>query len=742
MKKLNLQLFALKMNTKNSIVDYLKSQGKDSSFSNRSNLAKQYGVSNYTGTGEQNTKLLNMLKNASSANSTASAAKNIGNNTKEEKKDVKPSVKEDTLKKAEPTVDVPGEDGVSLASIEEQIQSINDPVQNTAAPTFNYTQTQVPTYQQTLAPTFNYTQQNTPTFNQVETPTYTAPTTQAQKATSLNERLDADTLNKMNSQFQVSQAYTDAMNYTNQLLQQLGGGKTSYTDQLNQIMSEYSNRDKFSYNADSDPLFQQALASAMKSGSRAMSDTMGQAAALTGGYGSSYATSAGANAYNQFIDEAYDNLPAYYQIAMDAYNQEGQSMLNQYNMLSQADSNEYNRLYNAYNANFNNAQTMYGNEYQTWADSVNNAYNYANMQNNDYWNTMNYDEGIRQYEQNFGYQQYQDQLSQSNWQNNFNYQQYADQLNQNNADRDFAFNQYQTELDQNRWQNEFGYGQYIDQLNQSNADRDFAYNDYLTQLGQYNTNRDYDFNVSEANREQSNIDKEFENWNKEFDYGKEQDAIANNQWQQTFDYGKEQDAIANSQWDKQFNHNVSQDAIANSQWEKSFNEEKRQYDTSLNEEKRQFDESLTEEKRQYDNYVARQKEIAQFEYDLAIQEAQAMAEAEGDAEEYKTPKEEMFTTALSKALDGGESALVAYCDTISDYDGYALVNYAEKKLTFTKTNDTVNGLWGVDHNDVVTDGYGQTYKISDIADALGLTKAQQKKLTKIKEGESINLLMD
>ena len=736
MKKLNLQLFALKLNTKDSIVDYLKSQGQDSSFSYRSGLAKQYGISNYTGTGEQNTKLLNLLKNASSANSTLTPKANTGQNANKDAKADKGAAKTGTdIVEEKPKASTPAEEKDVVESVEEQIQNINEPIQNTQAPTFNYTQTEVPAYQQTQAPTFNYTQQNTPTFNQVETPTYTAPTTQAQQATSMNDRLGADTLNKLNSQFQVSQAYTDAMNYTNQLLQQLGSGRTSYTDQLNQIMNDYSNRDKFSYNADTDPLFQQALASAMSSGSRAMSDTMGQAAALTGGYGSSYATSAGANAYNQFIEGAYANLPAYYQLAMDAYNQEGQSMLNQYNMLSNADSNEYNRLYNAYNANFNNAQTMYGNEYQAWADSVNNAYNYANMQNNDYWNTMNYDEGIRQYEQNFGYQQYQDQLSQSNWQNSFNYQQYVDQLNQNNADRDFAFNQYQTELDQNRWQNEFGYNQYIDQLNQSNADRDFAYNDYLTQLGQYNTEREYDFNVSEADRQQSNIDRQF-------DYSKEQDAIANNQWQQTFDYGKEQDSIANSQWEKQFNHNVSQDAIANSQWEKSFGEEKRQFDESLTEDKRQFDESLTEEKRQYDNYVDRQKDIAQFEYDLAIQEAQATAEAEGEEEEYKTPKEEMFTTALGEAVKGGESALIAYCDTISDYDGYALVNYAEKKLTFTKTNDTVNGFWGVDHNDVVTDGYGQTYKISDIADALGLTKEQQKKLTKIKEGESINLLMD
>ena len=46
----------------NSIVDYLKSIGVDSSFANRKKLAKEYGISNYTGTAEQNTKLLNLMR--------------------------------------------------------------------------------------------------------------------------------------------------------------------------------------------------------------------------------------------------------------------------------------------------------------------------------------------------------------------------------------------------------------------------------------------------------------------------------------------------------------------------------------------------------------------------------------------------------------------------------------------------------------------------------------------------------
>ena len=46
----------------NSIVDYLKSIGVDSSFANRKKLAQKYGIKNYTGTATQNIQLLNAMR--------------------------------------------------------------------------------------------------------------------------------------------------------------------------------------------------------------------------------------------------------------------------------------------------------------------------------------------------------------------------------------------------------------------------------------------------------------------------------------------------------------------------------------------------------------------------------------------------------------------------------------------------------------------------------------------------------
>lgn len=172
-------------------------------------------------------------------------------------------------------------------------------------------------------------------------------------------------------QFAPSQAYIDAMNYTQSLLDKINTGRTSYSDKVDAMMAKIEGRDPFSYDFNTDPLFQNMLGSAMASGQTAMQDTMGQAAALTGGYGSSYATSAGNQAYNQFVQNAYSQLPEYYKLALDAYTREGDEMYRQLGMYNDADDKEYGRLTNAYGLNYQKTQDMYGQEYNNYWDTAN-----------------------------------------------------------------------------------------------------------------------------------------------------------------------------------------------------------------------------------------------------------------------------------------------------------------------------------------------------------------------------------
>ena len=231
--------------------------------------------------------------------------------------------------------------------------------------------------------------------------------------------------------FGVSDAYTQAMNYTNSLLSQMSTGRTSYSDQIDALIKEYQIREKFSYDMNTDPLFQQMLSSSMNSGKMAMQDTIGQAAALTGGYGNTYGQAVGNAAYNQYITEAYENLPDYYNLALDAYNMEGEQMLNELDMLRDADNTEYGRLVNAYNANYNYANDMYDREYTEYLNDRNFKYD-------NYWN-----------EKNFNYNAYQDALAQQNWEKQFNYNASQDALAQQNWQTQFDYNAAQ---DQKEWE--------------------------------------------------------------------------------------------------------------------------------------------------------------------------------------------------------------------------------------------------------------------------------------------------
>ena len=104
------------------------------------------------------------------------------------------------------------------------------------------------------------------------------------------------------------------------------------TTRLDEVANQIRGRKAFSYDASKDQLFQNAMASAMKSGQLAMSNTMGQAAALTGGYGSSYATQASASAYADVINNTLNQLPEYYKLNLEAYNQQTQDLYNLYGL--------------------------------------------------------------------------------------------------------------------------------------------------------------------------------------------------------------------------------------------------------------------------------------------------------------------------------------------------------------------------------------------------------------------------
>lgn len=131
--------------------------------------------------------------------------------------------------------------------------------------------------------------------------------------------------------------------YQNQLDNLKGPGDFSFSKQQgwDNIINQILNREKFSYDVNGDALYQQYKDQYVNQGKMAMMDTMGQAAAMTGGYGNSYAQSVGQQAYQGYLQQLTDKIPELYQMALDKYNSEGEELYNRYGLYSDMHDTEY-----------------------------------------------------------------------------------------------------------------------------------------------------------------------------------------------------------------------------------------------------------------------------------------------------------------------------------------------------------------------------------------------------------------
>lgn len=99
----------------------------------------------------------------------------------------------------------------------------------------------------------------------------------------------------------------------------------NFSDAVKQSLAEVLNRRDYSYNAENDAIFSKYKELYTEQGRRAMQDTMGNAALLTGGYGNSYGTYAGQQAYNSYMKELSDKSAELEQKAYDRYRDEEES---------------------------------------------------------------------------------------------------------------------------------------------------------------------------------------------------------------------------------------------------------------------------------------------------------------------------------------------------------------------------------------------------------------------------------
>lgn len=220
-------------------------------------------------------------------------------------------------------------------------------------------------------------------------------------------------LGKYSQGYKPSEAVSNAQSYLTGILNNKPGAYNSaYQSDLRGLYDRVMNREKFTYDLNGDALYNQYKQQYQQMGRQAMMDTMGQAAALTGGYGNSYANTAGNQAYQAYLSKVGDIVPQLQQQAYERYTQEGNDLNNRLNLVQNLENADYNRYRDSvsdWNAERSYANDDYWNQrnqdYQDYINMLNYWNQQAQQENQNYWSQQQYDTSVSQYERDLAYKQ-------------------------------------------------------------------------------------------------------------------------------------------------------------------------------------------------------------------------------------------------------------------------------------------------------------------------------------------------
>ena len=145
----------------------------------------------------------------------------------------------------------------------------------------------------------------------------------------------------------------------------------TYDNDVANAYNNIVNREKFQYNLDDDALYKQYADKYMAAGKLAMKNSMGQSAALTGGYGSSYGAAVGQQTYDSYLQGLNDKALEFYDRAYGRYQDEGDRLKDIYGMSRDMADTEYGR-YTDLLGQYNTDRSF---DYGAMQDAYNNAYN-------------------------------------------------------------------------------------------------------------------------------------------------------------------------------------------------------------------------------------------------------------------------------------------------------------------------------------------------------------------------------
>ena len=179
--------------------------------------------------------------------------------------------------------------------------------------------------------------------------------------------------NKYNT-YTASDSVTNADKLRTETNSNLQSHANSWDDELMskgkvEAWDKIANRPDFSYDVNGDALYQQYKDQYINQGRLAMMDTMGQAAAMTGGYGNSYAATVGNQAYQGYLQKLNEVVPELYNMAYNMYQQEGEDLKYAYDV----------------------ARDDYNTKYGVWSDKLGYLQSEASRADSNYYNEANLD---------------------------------------------------------------------------------------------------------------------------------------------------------------------------------------------------------------------------------------------------------------------------------------------------------------------------------------------------------------
>lgn len=241
--------------------------------------------------------------------------------------------------------------------------------------------------------------------------------------------------------------------------QSQGGYQSKWQQGLDDTMEKILNREKFSYDLNGDALWNQYKDQYTQQGKMAMLDTMGQAAAMTGGYGNSYAQTVGQQTYQGYLQQMNEMIPELYQLALSKYQMEGDELMDQYGLLADQDDRDYNRYVDDRNY-----------EYQVGRDQVADS----------------------QWQQEFDYQQDRDAISDQRYDQEWAYQQSRDEIEDARYDQEWAYQQDRDAVSDQRYDQEWEYQQGRDQIEDQRYADEFAYQQSRDQVSDEQWQAEFD----------------------------------------------------------------------------------------------------------------------------------------------------------------------------------------------------------------------------------------------------------